>query len=82
VTSNPPFGKRLGGPETIGPLYGRMVLEYDRVMRPGGWAILLATNFDLLNRSAERVAWKPVRRLRVQVLGQWASLGVWRKAPV
>src|SRR5262249_39951081 len=36
IISNPPFGKQLGRPEDIGPLYRQALREYDRVLRPGG----------------------------------------------
>lgn len=80
VISNPPFGKQLGEPEEIGPLYQRVVAELDRVLRPGGMAVLLVANYGALRDAAKAVHWKAVRQLRVRVLGQWATMSVWRKA--
>jgi tRNA (guanine6-N2)-methyltransferase len=80
VISNPPFGKQLGEPEEIGPLYQRVVAELDRVLRPGGVVVLLVANFGALKEAAKAVHWKAVRQLRVRVLGQWATMSVWRKA--
>lgn len=79
VVSNPPFGKQLGRPEDIGPLYRRMLAEYDRVLRPDGRAVLLVSEFGLLRDAARAVAWKLDRQLRVRVLGQSAAVTVWRK---
>lgn len=78
VISNPPFGKQLGRPEEIGDLYEKMVREYDRVLRPDGTAVLLVSEFNELKRAAAQVKWKLGRGLRVRVLGQKASITVWR----
>lgn len=80
IVSNPPFGKQLGRPEEIGPLYRRLVLEYDRVLKPNGKAVLLVSDFPPLRDAAQTVGWKPQRRLSVRILGQPAVASVWRKA--
>jgi tRNA (guanine6-N2)-methyltransferase len=79
VVSNPPFGKQLGRPEEVGPLYGRMVPEYDRVLKPGGRAVLLVAEGDPLREAARKAGWKLLRQLGVRVLGQPAIITVWRK---
>ncbi len=79
VVSNPPFGKQLLDPEEIGPLYRAMVAEYDRVLKPGGRAVLLVSDLDLLERVARAVNWKAQRRLDIRMLGQHAGISVWRK---
>ena len=83
LLSNPPFGKQLGEPEEIGPLYTRMVREYDRVLRPGGRAVLLVADQGLLRdalRAGEPEArWKGQRQVTVRVLGQRTVISVWRK---
>jgi 23S rRNA G2445 N2-methylase RlmL len=80
VISNPPFGKQLGEPDEIGPLYQRVVAELDRVLRPGGLAVLLVADFAALREAARAVGWKGVRQLGVRVLGQRATVSVWRTA--
>jgi tRNA (guanine6-N2)-methyltransferase len=80
IVTNPPFGKQLGRPEEIGPLYQRMVPEYDRVLRPGGRAVLLVSDVGSLRAAVRPVGWKPEGQWRVRVLGQAAVLTVWRKA--
>jgi 23S rRNA G2445 N2-methylase RlmL len=80
LISNPPFGKQIGRPEDIGPLYRRMVREYDRVLKPNGRAVLLVGDLVPLRDAARSLAWRPDRQARVRVLGQTAAISVWRKA--
>ncbi len=79
IISNPPFGKQLGRPQDIERLYRRMIAEYDRVLNPGGAAVLLVAEFNPLREAARSVGWQPQQKLRVRVLGQNAVLSVWRK---
>jgi 23S rRNA G2445 N2-methylase RlmL len=79
VVSNAPFGKQLGRPEEVGPLYARMVPEYDRVLKPGGRAVLLVSEDAPLRAAARSAGWKLLRELAVRVLGQPAVITVWRK---
>jgi 23S rRNA G2445 N2-methylase RlmL len=79
ILSNPPFGKQLASPEEVGPLYRAMVAEYDRVLRPGGQAVLLVSDSSALRQAAQQVSWKAHQRLPIRVLGQSASITVWRK---
>jgi 23S rRNA G2445 N2-methylase RlmL len=79
ILSNPPFGRQLGDPEEIGSLYQVAVREYDRVLRPGGKAVLLVSDLGALKPAAHEVAWKRERQLRARVLGHQAMLTVWRK---
>ena len=79
LVSNPPFGVQLGRPQDIAPLYRRMIPQYDRVLRPGGRAVFLVSEFDQLREAAAKVGWKCLRQLRLRVLGQAAVMSVWRK---
>src|SRR5262249_15860578 len=74
VISNPPFGKQLGRPEDIGPLYRRMVAEYNRVLRPHAQAVLLVADFPALRDAASQVGWQRLHQFRVRVLGQPAAI--------
>ncbi|HKI30759.1 MAG TPA: methyltransferase [Gemmataceae bacterium] len=79
IVSNPPFGKQLSRPEEVGPLYHRMVPEYDRVLKPGGRAVLLVSEDAPLREAARAAGWKLLRQVDVRVLGQPAVITVWRK---
>jgi 23S rRNA G2445 N2-methylase RlmL len=79
IVSNPPFGKQLGRPEQIGSLYHRTIVEYQRVLKPGGRAVLLVSEMAPLKEAARAVGWKAERQLRVRVLGQSAVISVWRQ---
>jgi 23S rRNA G2445 N2-methylase RlmL len=79
VLSNPPFGVQLGEPEEIGPLYRRLVPGLDRVLRPGGRAVLLVADVGALKDAVRGVPWEPLRQVRLRVLGQRATILAWRK---
>lgn len=79
ILCNPPFGVALGTPEEIGPLYRDMVKEMDRVLRPGGKVVLIVADPGLLRDIVKRAGWKQQRFERVRVLGQKASIQVYRK---
>lgn len=79
ILSNPPFGKQLSDPDSIRPLYYGMIQEYNRILRPGGRAVLLVGNSELLQRAALRCHWESLRFLPVEVLGQSAVMTVWQK---
>jgi 23S rRNA G2445 N2-methylase RlmL len=79
VVSNPPFGKQLSSPALIRPLYAAMLREYDRVLRPGGQAVLLVSDAGALVEAAREVPWRVKRQVRVRVLGQPARISAWRK---
>jgi tRNA (guanine6-N2)-methyltransferase len=79
IVCNPPFGKQLGHPEDIGPLYRRLLREFDRVLHARGRAVLLVSDQAALKDAAADVAWNLVRQFRVRVLGQPAFLSVWMK---
>ena len=79
ILSNPPFGKQMETPEAIVPLYRRMVRAYDRVLKPGGRAVLLVSELDTLKDAIKKYGWKRDRLLPVRVLGQNAVISLWKK---
>lgn len=79
IVSNPPFGKQLSSVDQIGPLYEAASVEWDRVLKPGGRAVLLAMEHEGLRRTLLARHWSPSRQFRVRLLGQLAVLSVWQK---
>src|SRR6185312_3077275 len=79
IISNPPFGKQLSSIDQIGPLYEAASKEWDRVLRPGGRAVLLAMEQEGLRRVLLSHRWSPARQIRVRLLGQPCVLSVWNK---
>jgi 23S rRNA G2445 N2-methylase RlmL len=79
IISNPPFGKQLSSIEAIGPLYEATAAEWDRVLKPGGRAVLLTMEHETLRRIVVARGWSPARQLRVRLLGQPTVLSVWNK---
>jgi tRNA (guanine6-N2)-methyltransferase len=79
IITNPPFGKQLGTPETIGPLYRQALREFDRVLKPRGKAVFLVSEFAALKAACGVVSWKLESSTKVRVLGQGAILSVWQK---
>ncbi len=79
IVSNPPFGKQLSSIDKIGALYEAAAEEWDRVLRPGGRAVLLAMEHEGLKRTLQAHRWSQARQTRVRLLGQPAILSVWNK---
>jgi 23S rRNA G2445 N2-methylase RlmL len=79
VVCNPPFGKQLASPAAVGPLYRDLIAECDRVLRPNGRAVLLVSDAAALRAAVRGVGWKSLRQLSIRVLGQPATISVWRK---
>ncbi len=79
IVSNPPFGKQLSSIDQIGPLYEATSAEWDRVLRPGGRAVLLAMEQEGLRRILAGRGWSIMRQIRVRLLGQPSVMSVWQK---
>ncbi len=79
IVCNPPFGKQLSDPAAAAALYRRALPEFDRVLKPGGQAVLLVSDAAALKSAVRPVGWEPRRELRLRVLGQPATVSVWRK---
>lgn len=79
IVSNPPFGKQLASPAEVGPLYRQALFELDRVLQPGGRAVLLVSEAGILEEAGRAVGWQPLRQLQLRILGQPATLSVWQK---
>jgi tRNA G10 N-methylase Trm11 len=81
IVCNPPFGKQLSTSEEIAPLYRRLLLDWQRVLRPRGQAVLLVSDLPTLKSAASRIGWQIRETVRLQVLGQRAFISVWHPAP-
>jgi 23S rRNA G2445 N2-methylase RlmL len=79
IACNPPFGVQLGEPEEMAPLYRRLLRDWDRVLRPGGKAVVLVADLPALKEAARKVGWSLKRTVHVRVLGQRAAMTLWRK---
>ena len=79
IVSNPPFGKQLASPDEVPPLYAAAAAEWDRVLKPGGRAVVLVMDHDALRGPLTAMRWTATRLLKVRVLGQSAMLSVWQK---
>jgi tRNA (guanine6-N2)-methyltransferase len=79
IICNPPFGQKVAVPAEIGPLYRRAIAEWDRVLKPGGRAVLLVADPQPLLDAIQPVAWSAQKQYRVRVLGLPAHISVWRK---
>jgi 23S rRNA G2445 N2-methylase RlmL len=82
IICNPPFGKQLASPEEIGPLYRSLVRESDRVLKDGGKAVFLVSEMTPLRDATRTAHWQPLRQVNVRVLGQAATISVWRKGAI
>ena len=60
-------------------MYDNIVAEWDRVLKPGGRAVLLVSEQDALKESIRPHGWRATKSARVRVLGQTATLSVWQK---
>jgi tRNA (guanine6-N2)-methyltransferase len=79
IISNPPFGKQLASVDEIPPLYAACASEWNRVLKPGGRAVLLVMEQDALKVPLTSHHWKPLRLFKVRVQGQLAIMSVWQK---
>jgi 23S rRNA G2445 N2-methylase RlmL len=76
---NPPFGKQLASVEEILPLYTALAREWNRVLKPGGRAVLLVMEHQALSTALSPFRWTTTRRLALRILGQPCTLSVWHK---
>ena len=77
VVSNLPFGKQIGSPETNLTLYARFFDELIRVLTPGGRAVLLTSEKDLMRKLIHQHAELALdQQVLVGLLGQSARIYV------
>jgi tRNA (guanine6-N2)-methyltransferase len=78
ILCNPPFGKKIGTADEVAPLYRQALREMDRVLRPGGRAVLIASDTAALDEAARAVEWQRQRRVNLRILGHRASIMVYK----
>jgi 23S rRNA G2445 N2-methylase RlmL len=78
IVCNPPFGKQLGRAQEISPLYEQLVSECARVLRSRSPAVFLVGDYRPLQAAAQAVSWKREQQFRVRILGQPATVVVYR----
>jgi len=79
IICNPPFGKQLSSLDEVPTLYAALAAEWNRVLRPGGRAVVLVAEYDALRVPLKAHGWKATRLLKVKILGQTAVMSVWQK---
>lgn len=80
ILCNPPFGRQLNKPEEISALYADMVAEWQRVLQPGGQAVVLASDIEALQAAAWEQGWQQEGLYNIRLLGWPATISVWRSA--
>jgi 23S rRNA G2445 N2-methylase RlmL len=72
-----PFGRQIGTPEENRALYPALLVEWVRVLRPGGRMVLLTGDKELLVRAVrQQPLFTVVRQMPVLVRGYRATLVV------
>jgi 23S rRNA G2445 N2-methylase RlmL len=75
VATNLPFGKRIGSNEAIRSLYPAFFAELERVLRMGGRAVVLSSEFDLVKKSVRQCDGLGILTgYSIAVLGQWGRI--------
>ncbi|NLE99971.1 MAG: methyltransferase domain-containing protein [Anaerolineales bacterium] len=80
VSVNPPFGKQLGSPLEVAELYPCFFGELARVLRPGGRATVLSSEFELVKDVLRRErSLQILTGYSIAVLGQWGRIYIIRR---
>ena len=75
VSVNLPFGKQVSSHAGVEELYPCFFAELERVLKPGGKAVVLSSEYDLVKRVLrERSHVLHTTGYSVAVLGQWARI--------
>lgn len=77
VATNLPFGKQIGSPADVLRLYPGFFAELERVLKPGGRAVVLSSEYELVK---DVVRGRPGLAIQtgysIAILGQWARIYV------
>ncbi len=80
VATNPPFGKQIGSRQDVEQLYPAVLAEVARVLKPGGRAVMLSSQYELLKEAVrQQPGLEIVRGYSVAVLGEWGRIYLLKK---
>jgi 23S rRNA G2445 N2-methylase RlmL len=79
IICNPPFGKQISSDVDINKLYRGLMIQFNRILSPGGKAVLLVSDYAALKGACENVGWELEKKFRTEILGQNAVISLWHK---
>ncbi|HEY7347096.1 MAG TPA: methyltransferase domain-containing protein [Ktedonobacterales bacterium] len=80
VATNPPFGKQIGSRNEVEQLYPAFLAELARVLKRGGRAVILSSQYELLKAAVrQQSSLQIVRGYSVAVLGEWGRIYLLQK---
>lgn len=82
VATNLPFGKQIGSPQALARLYPAFFAELERVLKPGGRAAILSSEYDLVKEAVRQLpALHILSGYSVAVLGRWGRIYIIERRP-
>lgn len=83
IACNPPFGKKIGTRESAHALHPRLLRETARLLRPGGRAVFITSEYDAMREALRGVpALTLDRGYSVALLGEWGRVYLLRRVIV
>jgi 23S rRNA G2445 N2-methylase RlmL len=80
LAANLPFGKQIGSPAEIRRLYPAFFRELSRVLKPGGLATVLSSEYELIKTTLRREPQLEIQTgYSIATLGQWGRLYIIKK---
>jgi 23S rRNA G2445 N2-methylase RlmL len=75
VATNLPFGKTISSGADIRQLYPHLFAEFERSLRPGGRAVVLSSEYDLVKNAVRRHSGLEISTgYSIAVLGHWGRI--------